>query len=115
MTGIRSRRSSRTSRKPAVVRSAQREPFPSSTTFEATVVAWTTFVTLAGAAPAVSQQLEDALDDAARVVVGRREHLLRLQRAVGVEQDDVRERAADVDADPALRQASAKPPKGRRA
>ena len=51
MTGIRSRRISSTSRKPAVVSSAQLDPFPSSTAFEATVVAWTTLVTLAGAAP----------------------------------------------------------------
>ncbi len=53
-----------------------------------------------GRRPGLLQQLEDALDDAARVVVGRRQHLLRAQRAVGAEQDDVGERAADVDADP---------------
>ena len=51
MTGIRSRRISSTSRKPAVVSRQQLDPFPSSTAFEATVVAWTTLVTLAGAAP----------------------------------------------------------------
>ena len=50
--------------------------------------------------PGLLQQLEDALDDAAGVVVGRRQHLLRPQRAVGAEQDDVGERPADVDADP---------------
>ncbi len=47
----------------------------------------------------VAQQLEHALDDAARVVVGRRQHLSRPQRPVGAEQHDVRERPADVDAD----------------
>ena len=47
----------------------------------------------------VVQQLEHALDDAARVVVGRRQHFLRPQRPVGAEQHDVRERPADVDAD----------------
>ena len=81
------------------------------------MVAWTTFVTLAGAAPRVVQQFEDPLDDAARVVVGRRQHLLRPQRALGAEQDDVRERAADVDADavPVSHADVAKPPNGRRA
>ena len=81
------------------------------------MVAWTTFVTLAGADARVLQQFEDALDDAARVVVGRRKHLLRPQRALGAEQDDVGERPADVDADPVAvsHGASAKPPNGRRA
>ena len=106
MTGIRSRRSSSTSRKPAVVRRAQRAPLPSSTAFEATVVAWTTLVTLRRRRPGLVEQLEDALDDAAGVVVRRRQHLLRPQRAVGAEQDDVRERAADVDADPVARSAT---------
>ena len=51
MTGIRSRRSSSTSRKPAVVSRQQLDPLPSSTAFEATVDAWTTLVTLSGAVP----------------------------------------------------------------
>ena len=54
MTGIRSRLSSSTSRKPSVVSNAQRDPFASRTAFEATVVAWTTLVTLAGASPVSS-------------------------------------------------------------
>jgi hypothetical protein len=54
MTGMRSRRISSTSRKPVVVSSAQLEPFPSSTAFEATVVAWTTLVMRDGATPVSS-------------------------------------------------------------
>ena len=42
MRGIRSRRSSSTSRKPAVVTSAVSAPRCSSTAFVATVVPWTT-------------------------------------------------------------------------
>jgi hypothetical protein len=53
-----------------------------------------------GLGPRLVQQLEDALDDAAGVVVGRRQHFPRPQRAIRVEQDDVGERPADVDADP---------------
>ena len=53
-----------------------------------------------GLHPRLLQQLEDARDDAARVVVGRRQHLPRPQRAIGAEQHDVGERPTDVDADP---------------
>ena len=54
MTGIRNRRSSSTSRKPAVVSRQQLDPFPSSTAFDATVVAWTTLVMLPAATPVSS-------------------------------------------------------------
>ena len=56
MTGMRSRRISSTSRKPAVVISAVRAPCPSSTVFEATVVAWTIPVISPGSTPASSSR-----------------------------------------------------------
>ena len=56
ITGILRRRISSTSRKPSVVISAVRAPRPSSTVFEATVVAWTTAVTSPGATPAASRR-----------------------------------------------------------
>jgi hypothetical protein len=49
------------------------------------------------------EQREDPVDDAPRVVAGRRQHLLRPHRAVASEQDDVGERSADVDADAVAR------------
>ena len=54
ISGMRSRRISSTSRKPAVVISAVRAPLCSSTALVATVVAWTTLSTCPGATPALS-------------------------------------------------------------
>ena len=51
---------------------------------------------------ALAEQRDGAGDDAAGVVVRRRQHLLRPHRAVVAEQHDVRERAADVDPEPVL-------------
>ena len=96
MCGIRSRRSSSTSRKPAVVTSAVRLPRRSSTAFVATVVPCTTSATGPAREPA------DRLDDGEVVARRRREQLADHDPAVGAVEDHVGERAADVDADPRL-------------
>ena len=56
-------------------------------------------VDLAARDAAVGEQGDCALDDPAGVVVGRRQHLGGAHGAVVAEQHDVRERAADVDAE----------------
>ena len=94
MCGIRSRRSSSTSRKPAVVTSAVRLPRRSSTAFVATVVPWTTSAT------GPSREAADRLDDGPVVARRRREQLADRDAAVRAVQDHVGERAADVDAHP---------------
>jgi hypothetical protein len=48
------------------------------------------------------EHAQRALDHAARVVVGGRQHLAGVHAAVRCEQHDVGERAADVDAEPVL-------------
>src|SRR5207247_402192 len=49
--------------------------------------------------PALLEQHGEPVHDGVRIVVDRRRDLLRQNAALGVEQDDVGERAADVDAD----------------
>ena len=71
--GMRIRRSSSTSRKPAVVTSAVRAPRRSSTALVATVVPWTTALDRVRLAPCHEDR--DGLDDRAVVVGRRREHL----------------------------------------
>ena len=95
MCGIRSRRSSSTSRKPAVVTSAVTAPRRSSTAFVATVVPWTT-----SRDRAVGGEAGDRLDDGPVVARRRREQLADRDAAVRAVEDHVGERAADVDADP---------------
>ena len=93
--GMRSRRSSSTSRKPAVVTSAVSAPRRSSTAFVATVVPWTT--------PSIRRARTRGRRPPRRprvVVRRRREQLPDRRRAVGELEDHVGEGAADVDADP---------------
>ena len=97
MCGIRSRRSSSTSRKPAVVTSAVGLPRRSSTAFVATVVPWTTSATAAA-----GREAADRLHDREVVARRRREQLANLDPAVGAVEDHVGEGAADVDADAGL-------------
>ena len=61
--------------------------------------AWTTPSISSPVTPQLGEQGDGALDDAAGVVVGRRQHLRGAHGAVVAEQDDVGERAADVDAE----------------
>ena len=98
MCGIRSRRSSSTSRKSAVVTSAVSAPRRSSTAFVATVVPWTT--SRDGARAPVAGEPGDRFDDRRVVARRRREQLVHADAAVGAVEDHVRERAADVDTDP---------------
>ncbi len=96
--GDLARRSSRTSRKPAVVISAVRAPRRSRIAFVATVVPWITSV--AGpTAPSRGERFDDVRDCTAEVGRGRHD-LADRQPAVAVDERDVRERAADVRADP---------------
>ena len=97
--GIRSRRISRTSRKPSVVTSATRRA--ATLRGRRSTRRWSR-------APRrrcprrdlrVALETANAGDDAFGVVGGRGEDLRRPDRAVGAEEHDVRERPADVDAD----------------
>ena len=54
---------------------------------------------IASAEAGLAEQLAQAVDNGARVVVDARRDLLRVNAAAGVEQHDVGEGAADVDAD----------------
>ena len=56
------------------------------------------------------EQLTDALDDGAGVVVDARRHLLRVDGPIVVQEHDVGERPADVDADAKARHLSGRPP-----
>ena len=96
---MRSVRISSTSRKPLVVIRPTLAPLCSRMALEATVVPWRISSMRQAATPVSAEQVGQALDDGARVVVDAGGDLLRVDGAVRSQQHDVGERAADVDAD----------------
>ena len=96
---MRSVRISSTSRKPLVVISPTRAPLCSRMALEATVVPWRISSIAAPARPVSTNSSLEPVDDRAGVVADARGDLLGVDRAVGAEQHDVGEGAADIDAD----------------
>ena len=90
---------SSTSSNPSVVRIAVTAPFCSSTALVATVVPWMNRSTAEAGAPGEREHAPDGGVDALEQVLRGGGNLGQDQAALAVERHDVREGAADVDAD----------------
>ena len=88
------------SRKPSVVIIPTSAPACVSTMFVATVVPWRRLSTSSSGTPAFLTEAANALDDAPRRVVGRRGHLVDGDAPrLLIDEDEIGEGPADVDAD----------------